>query len=157
MMDPTSLRRMFPGTFNFFHPDPEEMRLAIPGAEAVLPTPQRIFLDSEEATPFMGFPVLMSDSSGALRECLEAYLQADVEMQVAAAKRVRNDPKLLEAAWQRYGVLLDRNTENAVRSSFGRRLPSVFWLYHSIAVSRLFKEMPRRIRRIDLEIGRSQV
>ena len=156
MMDLISLRRLFPGTFNFFHRTPEELRLAVPEAQAMLPQPQRIFLEIEEATPLMGFAVLMSDSSIALREALEGYLQAEIELQVATAKRDPGDPKRLAAAWQRYQVILERNTENSVRSSFGRRLPSIFWLYHSIAVSRLFKEMPRRIRRLDLEIGRTQ-
>jgi hypothetical protein len=156
MIDPISIQRLFPGTFNFFQRTAEDLRLAVPDPETVLPNPQRIFLDSEEATPLMGFAVLMSDDSIALRESLEAYLQAEIEQQVAVAKRTVSDPKRLDAAWERYKLQLERNTENAVRSSFGRQLPSIFWLYHSIAVSRLFKEMPRRIRRLDLEIGRSQ-
>ncbi len=156
MIDPISIQRLFPGTFNFFQRTPEDLRLAVPDAEAVLPNPQRIFLDSEEATPLMGFAVLMSDNSIALRESLEGYLQAEIEQQVAVAKRTVGDPKRLDSSWERYKLQLERSTENSVRSSFGRQLPSIFWLYHSIAVSRLFKEMPRRIRRLDLEIGRSQ-
>lgn len=156
MMDLISLQRLFPGTFNFFQRTPEDLRAAVPDPDAVLPHPQRIFLDTETATPLMGFAVLMNDDSTALRESLEGYLQAEVETQIASARRSSGDPKRLEAAWQRYRSLLERNTENAVRSSFGRQLPGIFWLYHSIAVSRLFKEMPRRIRRLDLEIGRTQ-
>ncbi len=81
MIDSTSLQRLFPGTFNFFRRTPEELRLAVPDAASVLPQPQRIFLESEEATPLMGFAVLMSDNSTALREALEGYLQAEIEMQ----------------------------------------------------------------------------
>ena len=73
---------------------------------------------------------------------------------MAAARREPADLRTYQAAWQRYKALLERCTENTVRSSFGRRLPSIFWLYHSIAVSRLFKEMPQRIRRLDLSVGR---
>jgi len=156
MIDKTTLRRLFPGSFNFFRVTPEELGIAIPDAEVVLPQPQRIFLETEEATPLLGFPVLMNEASTALRESLAGYLHAEASRQVAAAKRELGDPKSYEAAWQRYKTLLEHCTENAVRSSFGRRLPSIFWLYHSIAVSRLFKEMPRRIRKLDLEVGRSQ-
>ncbi len=127
-----------------------------PDAQVMLPQPQRIFLESEEATPLQGFPVLMNESSSALRESLEGYLQAEASRQVAVAKREIFDAKSYEAAWSRYESLLVRCTENAVRSSFGRRLPSIFWLYHSIAVCRLFKEMPQRVRRLDLAIGKDQ-
>lgn len=154
MMTPTTLRRLFPGNFSFFRVDPEDLRLAVPDATDVLPQPQRIFLESEEATPLLGFPVLINETSTALRDALEGYLEAEARRQVAAAKREPLDLKLYQAAWQRYQVLLERCTENAVRSSFGRRLPSIFWLYHSIAVSRLFKEMPQRVRRLDLAVGR---
>ena len=156
MMDRAILRRLFPGAFNFFQVTPEELQIAIPEAETVLPQPQRIFLESEAATPLQGFPVLMNEMNTALRESLEGYLHAEASIQVAAIHREPGDRKGYEAAWRRYKTLLERCTENAVRSSFGRRLPSIFWLYHSIAVSRLFKEMPRRIRRLDLEVGRSQ-
>lgn len=155
MMDRITLRRLFPGTCNFFRVTPEDLRTAIPDAETVLPQPQRIFLSTEEATPLMGFPVLVNDTTQALREALEGYLQAEERLQVALLKREDSDRKAYEAAWKRYQILLERATENAVRSSFGRRLASILWLYHSIAVSRLFKEVPRRVLRLDLELGRS--
>ncbi len=155
-MDTNTLRRIFPGTFNFFLVTPEDLRFAVPNAEMVLPQPQRIFLDEETATPLLGFPVLLNDASKALREALEEYLQQEVEFQVAATKRRPFDRKVLESSWRRYSALLEQCTENSVRSSFGRRLPSILWLYHSIAVSRLFKELPSRVRRLDLQLGRSQ-
>lgn len=153
-MNITAVQRLFPGNFNFFRVTPEDLELAIPDSEAVLPQPQRIFLESEEATPLLGFPVLINETSTALRDSLEGYLDAEAGRQVAAARREPADIKSYEAAWQQYKTLLEPCTENAVRSSFGRRLPSIFWLYHSIAVSRLFKEMPQRIRRLDLSVGR---
>lgn len=155
-MDTTSLRRLFPGTYNFFRVSPEELRAAIPDAEAVLPLPQSIFLASEEATPLVGFPVLMNETTAALREALEGCLQAEERLQVASLAKRPVDRRGHEAAWRRYQGLLERATENSVRSSFGRRLAGIFWLYHSIAVSRLFKEMPRRILRLDLKLGRTQ-
>ena len=155
MKTKATLQRMFPGSFNFFRIDPQELRLVFPDPELVLPQPQRIFLESEEATPFWGYAILMTDTLVALREALEAYLQTEEANQIAALKNTSIDKKAHESAWRRYQTLLERCTENAVRSSFGRRLASIFWLYHSVSVSRLFKEMPRRIRRHDLELGKS--
>ncbi len=155
MKTKASLQRLFPGSFNFFRIDLEELRRVFPDPELVLPQPQRIFLDTEEATPFWGYAILMTDGLAALREALETYLQAEEASQIAVLKNIPIDKKAHDAAWRRYRSLLERCTENAVRSSFGRRLASIFWLYHSIAVSRLFKEMPRRILRQDLELGKA--
>ena len=155
MKTKATLQRMFPGSFNFFRIDPEELRRVFPDPELVLPQPQRIFLDTEEATPFWGYAILMTDTLTALREALEAYLQSEEALQLAALQNLPIDKRAHEGAWRRYRTLLERCTENAVRSSFGRRLASIFWLYHSVSVSRLFKEMPRRLRRRDLELGKS--
>jgi len=156
MKTKATLRRMFPGSFNFFRLDAAELRRVIPDPELVLPQPQRIFLDTEEATPFWGFAILMTNGISALREALEAFLQEEEALQISAARGQALNKKAHENAWQRYQALLERCTENAVRSSFGRRLPSIFWLYHSVSVSRLFKEMPRRLRRRDLDVGKSR-
>jgi len=77
MMNITAVQRLFPGNFNFFRVTPEDLELAIPDSEAVLPQPQRIFLESEEATPLLGFPVLINETSTALRDSLEGYLDAE--------------------------------------------------------------------------------
>ncbi len=50
--------------------------------------------------------------------------------------------------------MLARVTENVTGSSFGRRYPSIFWLYHSIAVSRLLKQVPRRLVRRGAELAK---
>ena len=121
IMNQTTLRRLFPGTFNFFRVTPEDLRAALPDFEGVAPQPQRIFLESEEATPLLGFPVLINEASTALRDSLEGYLDAEAGRQVAVAKREPVDLKSYEAAWLQYKGLLERCTENAVRSSFGRR------------------------------------
>jgi hypothetical protein len=156
MKTKATMLRMFPGSFNFFKIDPEELRSVFPDPELVLPQPQRIFLDTEQATPFWGFAILMTDGLTVLREALEGVLHAEEAFQVAALKNLSVDRKAHEAAWRRYETVLERCTENAVRSSFGRRLASILWLYHSVSVSRLFKEMPSRIRRRDLEVGKSR-
>ena len=155
-MDQNSLSRLFRGPFNFFRVDPEELRRIVPDFEHVLPTPQRIFLEQEEATPLLGFAVLISNEERALRQALEGYMGVEEEAQLAAVTGEFVDMRVYERAWQSYEAQLSRATENATRSSFGRHYPSIFWLYHSIAISRLFKEIPRRILRYDLQLGKER-
>ena len=54
-------------------------------------------------------------------------------------------------------ALLSRAVENATISSYGRQYPAVFWLQHSLDISRLLKETPKRILRQDTEVGRRYV
>ena len=119
-----------------------------------LPPPQRVFLAREESTPILGFPVLQGDTEHALRAALERYIEAEEELQWAAVSRRATDPKAYQAAWEEYRSQLGQVTENVTSSSFGRRYPSIFWLYHSIALSRLLKEIPRRLVRRDAELAR---
>jgi len=153
-MDPKSLAGLFRGSYSFFQVDLEELRRIVPDYQKLLPLPQRIFLEPEEATPLEGFPVLISPETLALRDALEAFIEAEEQAQIALFRREPIDKRPYEAAWQRYQTLLVQTTENTIRSSFGRHYPGIFWLYHSIAVSRVFKEVPRRIVRENLNIGR---
>jgi len=153
-MDQNSLARLFRGSYNFFRVDLEELRRIVPDFEKTLPLPGRIFLEPEEATPLLGFPVLISPEILALREALENVIEAEENAQVANLKREPIDKKSYESSWHRYQDLLSQATENTVRSSFGRHYPNIFWLYHSIAVCRVIKEIPRRIVRHDLQIGK---
>jgi hypothetical protein len=142
------------GPFSFLRPDPSELGALAPEYSIALPAPQRVFLDREESTPILGFPVLQGDSEHALRAALERYIEAEEELQWARVSRRTTDPKAYQAAWDEYSSLLARITDNVTSSSFGRRYPSIFWLYHSIALSRLLKEIPRRLVRRDAEIAR---
>jgi hypothetical protein len=67
---------------------------------------------------------------------------------------VPSDRQAQAASWERYRRLLARAVENVTLSSYGRNFPSVFWLHHSLQVARLLKETPRRVLRLDLEVGR---
>ncbi len=155
-MDLDSLCRLLRGSFNFLRVEPEELRRVVPGGERILPMPQRIFLEREEATPLIGFPVLLSPGIRELREALQGYLRQEEALEVATLRQGVPDRRAHDAAWRVYRRLLERATENATRSSFGRQYPSIFWLYHSIAVSRLFKELPRRLVRLDAPLAREQ-
>ncbi len=153
-MDLAQLFLHLRGPFCFLRPDPSELGALAREYSIALPAPQRVFLDREESTPILGFPVLQGDSEHALRAALERYIEAEEELQWARVTRRTTDPKAYQAAWEEYSSLLGRITDNVTSSSFGRRYPSIFWLYHSIALSRLLKEIPRRLVRRDAETAR---
>ena len=117
--------------------------------------PQRIFLAQEEATPIQGFPILLTDSLAELRESLASYVEAEEEFELSSIRGRSIGRNRANAAWESYAQPLERATENSSSSSFGRQFPSIFWLYHSVAVARLFKESPRRVRRTDLAVGKT--
>ncbi len=153
-MDLEHLFRQLRGPFSFLRPEPAELRTLARDYSIALPEPQRVFLHREESTPILGFPVLQGDSEWALRAALERYIEAEEDLQWGRVSRRGTDPKVYQAAWEEYYSLLSRVTENVTASSFGRRYPSIFWLYHSIALSRLLKEIPRRLVRRDAELAR---
>lgn len=144
------------GSTRFLLPEPAEISSLLPGVESALPTPQRIFLGDEEATPFRGFPVLASRSYRRLTAALGAYLEQEELAQAAASLRRGFDPAPYAAAWESYRELLARALENVTLSSHGRRFPAIFWLAHSYDIALHLKDTPKRVRRIDLTIGREQ-
>ncbi len=153
-MDLEHLFRQLRGPFSFLRSAPAELGSLAREYALALPPPQRVFLAREESTPILGFPVLQSETEHSLRAALERYIEAEEELQWAAVSRRVTDPKLYQAAWDAYRSQLGQVTENVTSSSFGRRYPSIFWLYHSIALSRLLKEIPRRLVRRDAELAR---
>src|SRR5438270_6158469 len=153
-MKPMSFLQMLQGPFNFLRPDPEEVRRLMPDLQRELPMPRPIFLEDETATPLHGFPVLLSPGLLELRSALRDYIEAEEAVQVAGLKREGHDVRAHTQAWERYVALLSRAIENSTISSYGRQYPAVFWLQHSLDVARLLKDVPKRILRLDSEIGR---
>ena len=153
-MNPFSFLDTSSASFTFLHRDDEELRRVMPDAADILPAPQRVFLEDEDATPLVGFPILTNERTQKLRQALDAYLDQEVRVQTGMFKAGAIETKGRDQAWRTYRDLLAQVTENTTRSSFGRRYTAIFWLYHSIAISRLFKEMPQRVCRLDLETGR---
>jgi hypothetical protein len=150
------LHKLLRGPFNFLRPDAEELRRLLPSASSALPLPQRIFLEDEGSTPIWGFPLLMSPAFLELREATQAYLLEEETSQAAAETRQSRDPKTYNEAWVRYRDLLTQALENVTLSSYGRSYPGIFWLAHSIDIARCLKDTPRRLLRIDLELGRTR-
>jgi hypothetical protein len=142
------------GPFNFLRLAADEIDLLFPDIQRTLPAPRPVFLEDEDATPVYGFPVLLSKELEALRLALEEHVVAEETVQTAVLRRVASDRQAQAATWERYRSLLARAVENVTLSSYGRNFPSVFWLHHSLEVARLLKETPRRVLRLDLEIGR---
>ncbi|MCP4656870.1 MAG: hypothetical protein GY856_15780 [bacterium] len=148
------LEHLSHGTFNFLRPDSAEIRQIVPSAEDRLPEPQPIFLDDESASPLLGFPILMSPSLRMFEKVLEEYLEAEQDAQFAYWNREGFDSRTYSAKWERYSALLEKLTENVTSSSSGSKYSDIFWLYHSSCVARFLKEIPKRVRRVDLTIGR---
>ena len=72
-MNITRLERLYLASRTFLQPGPEDFRRLL-GDELTLPFPQRIFLEDEDATPVLGFPVLQTRKTLDLRDRLEAKL-----------------------------------------------------------------------------------
>jgi hypothetical protein len=142
------------GPFNFLRPEPEEIRRMVSASGLVLPRPQPIYLEEETATPLAGFPVLVSDRLRALRDSLIRYVLQEEQVQMGIVQRRPSDRKAYAAAWETYRAHLCRAMENCTISSYGRQFPELFWLHHSIDLSALLKETPRRVTREDPELGR---
>lgn len=151
-----SLARALRGPLSFLRDDPEEIYRLMPELTQLLPLPQRVYLADEGATPLVGYPVLASPGMKQLRETLASYIRAEEEAQVAPLLRRAVDAPGLQAAWESYRVILARATENVTTSSYGRHFPDFFWLLHSLDVARLLKETPRRITRLNLNLGKEQ-
>ncbi len=151
-----SLARALRGPLSFLRDDPEEIYRLMPELTQLLPLPQRVYLADEGATPLVGYPVLASPGMKQLRETLATYIRAEEEAQVAPLLRRAVDAPGLQAAWESYRVLLARATENVTTSSYGRHFPDLFWLLHSLDVAKLLKETPRRITRLNLNLGKEQ-
>jgi hypothetical protein len=151
-----SLSRSLRGPLSFLLPEPEEVYRLMPDLLQILPLPQRVYLADETATPMVGYPVLSSPGMKALREALVGYLRTEEEAQVQQAERGALDAPALQAAWEKYRALLARATENVTTSSYGRHHADLFWLQHSLDVARVLKESPRRITRLNLNLGKEQ-
>jgi len=150
----TSLAELLRESFAFLDPYGKEFRRLMGDLEPLLPAPYPIFLEDERASPFHGFPVLLSPGLAALREGLTAYLDAEEEAQVAAILRQPFSRTDYGRAWERYRSLLVRAVENSALASYGRHFAAVFWLVHSLDVARRLRESPKRLLRFDAELGR---
>lgn len=148
--------RVLSGPFNFFRPSEEELRELFPEGLDVLPRPQRIFLSDERATPILGFPVLITDESRELEAALDRVVETEERLAVAMARRKSEDGRAFASAQDAYRVLLVKALSNVLTASYSQQQPGLFWLYHSLSVSRAIRDLPRRLARRDAALGREQ-
>ncbi len=153
-MSAPSPLQVLPGPFNFARRDPEEIQRILPELGKTLPLPKAVYLEDEVATPVHGFVIHLSDRVEAMRQALRAYLQNEESLQASVLARETSDKKQYSQSWERYRTYLARAIENTTISSYGRQFPSLFWLFHSLDIARFLKETPKRILRMDTELGR---
>lgn len=142
------------GNFSFLRPSAEEVRRILGPAEKTLPEAQPIYLEDETATPLLGFPILVTRGVQNLEEALDEYLELEEEAQFAFINRDTFNSRTFATRWERYRGLLAQVIENVAVSSFGQNYPSIFWLYHSHQIARRLKDLPKRILRRDVKVGR---
>lgn len=148
------LVQILTGPLNFLQREPEEIRRILPDSDRSLPPVQRIYLEDESATPLLGFPVLATPELQALERAFEQYVVQEEEVELAIVQREGFDSQAFQGAWESYRLLLMRAAENVTTASYGRSFPAIFWLWHSGAMARVFKDTPKRFLRRDLTTGR---
>jgi hypothetical protein len=145
--------KLFQGPFNFLR-DAEEVRKLFADADRSLPPPYKIYFEDEGATPLLGFAIQVTPDLVALERAFEQYVLAEEEVEIAILQRAAFDSQAFQSAWERYRTLLTRAAENVTTASYGRNFPAVFWLWHSTAFARVFRDAPKRMLRRDLATGR---
>jgi len=155
-MNESAILQNLQGPFNFLRPEPEELRRLVGDGQLSLPRPQRIYLEDEVATPIHGFPVLVSERLKSLRQALINYVVQEERLQIGIFRRQPADRAAYNQAWEVYRQHLCRAVENVTISSYGRKFPALFWLNHSLDLSALLKETPRRVSRESHELGRTR-
>jgi hypothetical protein len=151
----SNLYQLFQGNLHFLLRPAEELRRLFLDPERTLPQPLAIFREDEEATPWFGFPILWTSSLEALDRALERYILAEEEAQLAILQGTSFDSALYQSAWESYRLAFVRASENVITASFGRQYQNIFWLWHSLSLARVLRDIPRRILRRDLSVGRT--
>ncbi|HET8799075.1 MAG TPA: hypothetical protein VFO89_15385, partial [Thermoanaerobaculia bacterium] len=117
----------------------------------LLPQPYKIFPADEAQPPILGFPVLDAPVLRDLDTKLDRWLGEEIECQINRAV-----PKeKAQAALGTYLGTLMKVTENALVSNLLSDYHAIFWLTHSLDVSRHFAALPRRISARDTQTGRT--
>lgn len=148
---------------NYLVSRPEGLGLLVPGdidrtlkdlfrdPDDDLPVPYKIFFVDEAQTPTLGFPVLDSPVLQELEMRLDRWLNEETKWSLE-----KNSPKeRVTQAFQNYVTSVTRVAENAMVSNLLADYHAVFWLAHSLDVSRHFAAMPRRVSAIDTQTGRN--
>ncbi|HVT04122.1 MAG TPA: hypothetical protein VHL58_12205 [Thermoanaerobaculia bacterium] len=118
----------------------------------ILPRPYKIFYSDESLAPTLGFPVSATEGLRDLESKLDRWLAEEVRWQ---ADRSQNKERL-QQAFSTYVSLVMKLAENAMLSNLLADYHGVFWLAHSVDLSRHITGIPRRLSIIDTNVGRTQ-
>ena len=132
---------------------PRTIEEIFPRAENVLPDPYNIYPADETQSPTLGFPVLDSPVMRDLDARLDRWLTEEVIWQVRRQDSAREKAQL---AFSAYLTQVMKVAENALLSNLLNDYHAVFWLAHSLDLSRQFSSIPRRVSALDSQIGRLQ-
>lgn len=119
----------------------------------LLPQPYRIFPADETQTPLLGFPLSETLVMKDLDARLDRWLAEEVPWQISRQQAAREK---VQAALNAYMSQLMRAAENALMSNLLSDYHGVFWLAHSLDLSRQFSSIPRRVGMIDTQMARTQ-
>ncbi len=151
----SQLYQLFQGPTHFLLRPAEELRRIFLDPDRSLPQPLAIFREDESATPWFGYPVLWTPALEALDRALERYVLAEEDAQLAMIQGSAFNASEYQSAWENYRIAFVRASENVITASFGRKYQNIFWLWHSLEVSRVLRDVPRRMLRRDLSAGRT--
>jgi len=123
-----------------------------PDYQRVLPRPYKIFFADESVPPILGFPVKDSAVLQELETRLSTWLNAEVAWQLTRD----SSKKVVDQALGAYLAHLARVTENAMLSNLLADYHAIFWLAHSLQLSRHFSNVKRTMASVDTEAGRNK-
>lgn len=120
--------------------------------EWLLPRPYKIFFADENVAPVLGFPLLDSPVLHELETKLDRWIGEETGSHIDG----RASKDKAQQAFSAYVSQVVRVAENALLSNLMSDYHAVFWLAHSLEVSRHFSNIPRRMGSIDTLIARTQ-
>ncbi|HEY0593908.1 MAG TPA: hypothetical protein VGF40_19205 [Thermoanaerobaculia bacterium] len=143
-----------PEAFAFLHPADLGRTLEdlFESPDLFLPKPYKIFFADEARPAILGFPV--SDAN-VLRE-LEARLERWVGDEIAFNLDRGYQRDKVQSTFTSYVQHAIKLAENAMLSNLLADYHAVFWLAHSIQLSRHFSMIPRKVTALDPQLGRTQ-
>ncbi|MHB0969227.1 MAG: nucleotidyl cyclase domain-containing protein [Thermoanaerobaculia bacterium] len=118
----------------------------------LLPRPYKIFFADENVAPVLGFPLLDAPVLHELETKLDRWIAEETGSQIDG----RSSKEKAQQAFSAYITQVVRVAENALLSNLMSDYHAVFWLTHSLEVSRHFANIPRRMGSIDPLIARTQ-
>ncbi|MCU1229566.1 MAG: hypothetical protein JWO97_2450 [Acidobacteria bacterium] len=125
----------------------------IPGGEAALPQPMKIYPANEAHAPVLGFPVAEALVMKELDAKLDRWITDEIASHCSRQPGAREKAQLSFAA---YSGPLIKVAENALLSNVLNDYHAAFWLAHSFDLARQFASIPRRTSAVDTQIGRTQ-